>query len=155
MTVGHIYGIRDPDGREIYVGSTTKTQTLRWGQWKAAAKTGDWLACPMLRYAKERWGDLDACSYHVLTTVELPGDPTVATQILRRLETAFIESALARNQPLQNKNRPLCQCERTRKYQQEWRERHPDYMKMKGREWRAKRKAQREAIERRTAENQQ
>ena len=35
MTVGHIYGIRDPDGREIYVGSTTKTQTLRWGQWKA------------------------------------------------------------------------------------------------------------------------
>ena len=93
MTVGHIYSIRNPEGREIYVVSTTKTDTLRWGQWKAAAKTGDWLACPMLRYAKERWGDLDACSYHVLTTVELPGDVAVAKQILRRLEAAFIESA--------------------------------------------------------------
>ena len=30
---------------------------------------------------------------------------------------------------------------------EQWRERHPDYMKMKGREWRAKRKAQREAID--------
>ena len=102
MTVGHIYSIQNPEGREIYVGSTTKTDTLRWGQWKAAAKTGDWLACPMLRYAKERWGDLDACSYHVLTTVELPGDVAVAKQILRRLEAAFIESALAREEPLHN-----------------------------------------------------
>ena len=83
------------------------------------------MACPLLRYAKQRWGNLDACSYHVLTTVELPEDPKVATQVLRRLETAFIESAVAREQPLQNKNRPLCQCERTRLYQQEWRARCP------------------------------
>eukprot|EP01043_Picozoa_sp_COSAG02_P068221 COSAG02_NODE_11252_length_1759_cov_20.305167_2_plen_159_part_00 len=155
MTVGHIYGIRDPDGREIYVGSTTKTDTLRWGQWKAAAKTGDWLACPMLRYAKERWGDLDACSYHVLTTVELPGDVAVAKQILRRLEAAFIESALAREEPLQNNNEPICKCEKTRRYQAEWRARHPDYMRQKGREWRARRKRQREAIERQAVGNQQ
>ncbi len=152
---GHIYSIRNPEGREIYVGSTTKTDTLRWGQWKAAAKTGDWLACPMLRYAKERWGDLDACSYHVLTTVELPADVAVAKQILRRLEAAFIESALARGEPLQNKNEPLCKCERTRLYQQEWRRRNPDYMREKGREWRRRRKARREAIERQAVENHQ
>ena len=77
----------------------------------------------MLRYAKERWGDLDACSYHVLTTVELPDDVAVAKQILRRLEAAFIESALAREEPLQNKNEPLCKCEKTRRYQAEWRTR--------------------------------
>jgi shikimate kinase len=61
---------------------------------------------------------------------------------------------MAREQPLQNKNRPLCQCERTRKYQQEWRARNPNYMKIKGREWRARRKAQREAIERQIVEGQ-
>ena len=114
MAFGHIYGIKNPDGLDIYVGSTTKTETLRWGQWRAAAKTGDWLACPLLRYAKQRYGDLDACSYHVLTTVDLPGDDAVAKQILRRLEAAFIQSALAREEPLQNKNEPLCKCEKTR-----------------------------------------
>ena len=46
MTVGHIYGIRDPEGREIYVGSTTKTETMRWGQWKAqpTVRTGTRMA---------------------------------------------------------------------------------------------------------------
>ena len=154
MAVGHVYGIRDPGGRDIYVGSSAKSDAVRWSQWKTAAKT-DWLACPLLRYAKQRWGNLDACSYHVLTTVELPDDPAVAKEVLRRLEAAFIESALAREQPLQNKNEPLCKCERTRKYQQEWRARNPEYMRQKGREWRAKRKRQREAIERQVVGNQQ
>ena len=104
---------------------------------------------------KSKGLDLDACSYHVLTTVDLPGDVAVAKQILRRLEAAFIESALAREEPLQNKNEPLCKCERTRQYQAQWRERHPNYMKIKGREWRAKRKAQRLAIEQQTTESQQ
>eukprot|EP01043_Picozoa_sp_COSAG02_P071989 COSAG02_NODE_13383_length_1401_cov_1.602151_2_plen_126_part_00 len=91
---------------------------------------------------------------HTLTTVELPDDPAVATEVLRRLEATFIESALAREQPLQNKNEPLCKCERTRKYQREWRARNPNYMKIKGGEWRARRKAQREAIEQQRAGNQ-
>ena len=43
----------------------------------------------------------------------------------------------------------------TRKYQQEWRARNPDYMRQKGREWRAKRKAQRLAIEQQTTESHQ
>ena len=89
MAVGHIYSIRDPEGRDIYVGSTAKSDAIRWSQWKTVAKTGDWLACPLLRYAKQRWGNLDACTYHVLTTIELPEDPTVATEVLRRLDCSL------------------------------------------------------------------
>ena len=101
MPTGHVYNIRAPDGTSIYIGSTTKTEATRWRCWKTAAKV-DYLSCPLLRHAKEHWGNLDSCSYHVLTTVDLPDNDATAKQILRRLEAAFIESALARKEPLLN-----------------------------------------------------
>jgi hypothetical protein len=92
------------------------------------------------RLAGSGWHS-DLASYHVLTTVDLPDNDATAKQILRRLEAAFIESALARKEPLLNKNEPVCQCQKTREYQRHWRERHPNYMAQKSAEWRQRRKA--------------
>ena len=76
----------------------------------------------------------------MLTTVDLPDNDATAKQILRRLEAAFIELALARKEPLLNKNEPVCQCQKTREYQRRWRERHPNYMAQKSAERRQRRR---------------